>query len=65
VTISRDEFEHLLHRVEALENAEARTSPRMLAVVPDGFERIEQHLDRHDEQFEQIQRRLDRAGEGS
>jgi len=62
VTVARDEFDALAERVAALEDAEARTSSRLIAVVLEGFERIEQHLDRHDEQFATVQRRLDRLG---
>ena len=61
MSVAREEFDRLVERVEALEDTEARTSSRMLAVVLEGFERIERHLDRHDEQFAAVQRRLDRG----
>jgi len=59
MSVTRDEFENLLHRVEALEDSWSRTAQAWLTTVLEGFDRIDRHLDRHDEQFEQVQRRLD------
>ena len=59
MSVTREEYDALLHRVEVLEDSWSRTAQAWLTTVLEGFERIERHLDRHDEQFEIVQRKLD------